>query len=79
MSKRGKICQDHKGRTFLSLKELCQAYGLSTTTFRKRLAAGLTLQYALLLLPRKQAGRGNTWKKMMGEMMGVKGNEANRV
>lgn len=47
-------CKDHLGNEFLSKNSMCKAYHISSTTLRKRLLSGFTLEEALTT-PLKQS------------------------
>lgn len=41
------ICTDHEGRQFSSQKAMCEYWGVSDTTYSKRIQKGLTVKQAL--------------------------------
>lgn len=44
-------CRDHTGREFVSESAMCRAWGLSRTTYRYRLARGMSPEEALTASP----------------------------
>ncbi len=42
-----KACEDHKGNMYTSITEMCNAYGISTDTFKQRIREGWSLKDAL--------------------------------
>lgn len=42
-----KPCFDHKGNSFNSLKEMCEAYGINRSTYKTRIKSGYPLEVAL--------------------------------
>lgn len=42
-----KTCTDHKGNKYHSIKEMCEKYGVNSSTFQTRLKAGYPLEAAL--------------------------------
>lgn len=49
----GKKCEDHTGKQYESIKAMCDAYGIYTSLFYKRLSRGYTLEEALTKPVRK--------------------------
>lgn len=43
----GKCCKDHLGNEYKSITEMCDAYGVERTTYRRRLTLGWTIEEAL--------------------------------
>lgn len=48
-----KKCEDHTGKQYESIKAMCDAYGIYTSLFYKRLSRGYTLEEALTKPVRK--------------------------
>ena len=44
-----KQCQDHLGNNFNSIKEMCEFYNISVTTYKRRLKKGISVKNALII------------------------------